>query len=232
MKLKDLEKLREKHDVIFVLVEKSANSETSKTFGHAAKSLFSRASYFQVNEVTNAAKMYSIPKTPSLICLKDDTTRIYEGSLESVDAIREWILKEQYPALVKLEDHNAREVLMGENMIVLGLLNPESDDFNNMKSRMKHFSQEYLKLKRGGKTFYRDSIKRDVIFAWLDAVKWSGYAEKAYGAPKSRLPKFVMVDAKESEYFEYDTNGLYIKMDMDEILETLDAIQHNELHVI
>src|SRR5690242_16581711 len=89
--------------------------------------MFAHAHYLQTTEVTDADKKYGLKgHVPALLCLKDNSTLMFDGSLESLEAIRAFIEKNQYPALITLHDGNARDILMGDKTVVLGLMDPTS----------------------------------------------------------------------------------------------------------
>lgn len=219
--LDEIDDLRKKHEVFYVLVEASSDSDIARLYETVAKAMFSHAVYFQVLDVAAIRAKFGLTKTPAILCFKDDTNLVYDGAFTAVEGLRDWIQHTKYPALIELDDHNARDILLEDKMVVLALVDPNTNAFNKeaMRTTAKRFKE---KLLISGK-------EREVVFAWIDAIKWGTYVEKAYGTSKTDLPKIVVVDALESEYYDTDLEGQHLSYTSESLSGLFHAIQHGEL---
>jgi hypothetical protein len=228
VKQAELTKLKASHDVFYLLVDQDKKSHISRNFELIARGLLSRLSFYHISADAALVKAeLKLAQLPSLVVFKDDTFKVYGKDMEDHKTMREWIVSEQYPALITLDDANARDLLMGENLVVLALLNPEADTFAQKKDTFYKVALEYKKRLEQGTVYVH--AHQHVIFVWLDAIKWGGYAERAYRITTDDLPRIILVEPKESEYVDLNQDGHTISFEQLDVLTTLEAVQRGQI---
>ncbi|RKP13222.1 thioredoxin-like protein [Piptocephalis cylindrospora] len=219
----ELHRLLTEHDVIFVYIEEEektdgdgaksgASSPSKKAVELASRPYFEHAHFAHIHEDVGSVKAeYSITHLPALLVLKDGGHKSYSGPLEESERVKDWIEVEKYASLITLTDQNARDILKGSGlMVVLGLLDPEADNFARRRDALKSIALHYRKdhpLHVHSEREGEGEETNRVLFAWLNAVKWENYADRAYGVGPADIPAIILVQPEEEEYWDEDAQG-------------------------
>lgn len=238
----ELRHLITEHDVVFAYIEEEGEEEKGERGGAkvsssiakkavelAARPYFEHAHFSHIGkEIDSIKKEYEISSFPALMVLKDGVQKVYSGSLEDSSQVKAWIEVEKYASLITLSDHNARDILKGTGvMVVLGLLDPEAENFSRRRNALKDIALDYRRdhpLRAPDEEATQEGINR-VLFAWLDAVKWESYAERAYGIGPADIPALILVQPEEEEYWDEDAQGAKIQFSRGPLLGVLKDAQ-------
>ncbi|RKP25336.1 hypothetical protein SYNPS1DRAFT_28928 [Syncephalis pseudoplumigaleata] len=238
------------HDVFYLMSGVPANDQANTVYNTLTRSLFSLATYYRT---TDAALMQQLklPGQPRFSVYKDGRMIAYTGSLTDKAAMRAFIERHRYPALIPIDVNNSQEMLGedGENWVVLGLLAPKRAGFERSKAELKAAALEFKRQqqqqqqqasshagedkKDAGEDDLDDArlSSSDVVrFAWLDATNYVSYVSGAFGIQDAALPTYVILHRKDSEYFDSDTGGEAFHLTKNNILANLDAARAHQLH--
>ncbi|KAI8584780.1 hypothetical protein K450DRAFT_217988 [Umbelopsis ramanniana AG] len=134
---------------------------------------------------------YEIGELPASIILKGKhkfvhASNNYDNTPENRRAVQTWVQKEKFPIVNEIGLNNAEEILKSDHLVAFALFNGDKD-LNSQKKEFKTMTEAWLD--KGNKN-------SNILFAWLDGVKWSDYVNKVFGIKKSDLPRIVIADAK------------------------------------
>ncbi|KAI9290092.1 thioredoxin-like protein [Umbelopsis sp. AD052] len=150
---------------------------------------------------------YEIGELPASIILKGKhkfvhASNNYANTLENRNAVQTWVQKEKFPIVNEIGLNNAEEILKSDHLVAFALFNG-AKDLNSQKKEFKTMTEAWLD--KGNKN-------SNIIFAWLDGVKWSDYVNKVFGIKKSDLPRIVIVDPKNARFYPKDVDGRMLTM--------------------
>ncbi|KAL2919305.1 hypothetical protein HK105_200948 [Polyrhizophydium stewartii] len=143
---------------------------------------------------------------PVLVAVRDGglDRSVYEGSFSgdgaSRTALRDWIMKERFPLVTKLDSSTQSEILEGGKTVALALVDPNTPEGKS--------SLAYL---RGSARFWKTDVdhplKDKVKFAWMDASLYAEYIKSVYGVKRDELPRFVVATPKTEQYYDAFATG-------------------------
>jgi hypothetical protein len=136
---------------------------------------------------------YEIGELPASIILKGKHKFVYSSNNyadtpENTRAIQTWVQKEKFPIVNEIGLNNAEEILKSDHLLAFALFNGDKD-LDKQKKEFKTMTEAWLD--KGNKN-------SNILFVWLDGVKWSDYVKKVFGIKKSELPRIVIADPKVS----------------------------------
>jgi Thioredoxin-like domain len=134
---------------------------------------------------------YEIGELPASIILKGKhkfvyASNNYANTPENRRAVQTWVQKEKFPMVNEISLNNAEEILKSDHLVAFALFNG-GKDLDSQKKEFKTMTEAWLD--KGNKN-------SNILFAWLDGVKWSDYVHKVFGIKKSDLPRIVIADPK------------------------------------
>ena len=229
IEIEELAELRRKFEAFFVLVESNEESTAVTSFTNTAKAFFAKSHFFHIRAVELAKPLLGIQSAPAVVVVKDGSQKVYDKDLADEAALKAWILKERFPALVTLDDDNARDILLGDKYVVLGMLEPNLARFSTYRDALNDAAKLFVKRREKNSVYIKPG--RDVAWAWLDVSKWSNYAERAFNVKASDVPTIVIVDAKDDEYFDVDLEGRRFGYeDPERLIRIVEDVQRDVLH--
>lgn len=145
-----------------------------------------------------AARHLGLTSLPAAMILKDGTRYTYPSSsfaFEDRLILKAWVKKERFPVLVTIEADNWEELLRGDKLVVLGILdsrNPKS--LEGQKELLRAAAMKWKDVEELRKTTVKvKSLKsKDVQFAWLDGAKAARYVRKTYGVREKEMPAIII----------------------------------------
>ncbi|CAG8543811.1 2661_t:CDS:10 [Acaulospora colombiana] len=226
----DLDKAKENDEVIYVyLYDEKTPSRFLRNMKILSRSFFSTKFYSSKDK--KLVETLKVDKLPTLVVLKDSLQKNYlsesSGDFSDIGALKKWVRSEKYPLVPEMNSENYEDILSGDGLIVLGVLQPTGDEaFTKTKDSLKEAARLYYK-----QTGEPNDSKNDksVTFAWLDGVKWSDYISGIYGLKSKDLPAILIVDPKSSEYYDTSITGRKISFESRQLLETIDDAKAKHL---
>ncbi|CAI2175982.1 2280_t:CDS:10 [Funneliformis geosporum] len=222
---KDLDRIRKLDDVLFIyLYDDKTPHNILKNIRGLSRSFFSVK--FYSSRDSNLTAQLKVDKLPALIVLKDEFQKSYPYTSIELFTKREnlkgWIQSEKYPLVPAMDSENYEDILGGDRLVVLGVLDPsEGTKYIKAKKNLKNTAKLYYQqIKEEGGS----EDGRRVIFAWLDGTRWKDYIYGVYGLQKSDLPTVLIADPVSNEYF--DTTRLGDKLTLSNQGQLLESI-HN-----
>ncbi|CAG8455894.1 18158_t:CDS:10 [Acaulospora morrowiae] len=217
----ELDEAKETDDVLFIyLYDESTPLEFLRTMKTLSRSFFSLKFYSSKDK--NLAKVLKVESTPALIVLKDDMQKTYPAKspddFTNLDALRKWIRSEKYPLVPEMDSENYEDILSGDRLVVLGVLQPnEVENFTRNKESLKKAAKIHQQTKKDGGS----DDDRSIMFAWLNGNRWTDYIYNVYGKSIKDIPVVLIVDLKSSEYYDATKTGEKISFESNQLLETI-----------
>ncbi|KAJ3044107.1 hypothetical protein HDV00_003211 [Rhizophlyctis rosea] len=196
---------------------KDTSKEKLNAFLEAARSVRSSASvYVTPDPAAYSSLALNANQFPLLVAAKDNGQDIvsYTGDLTIPDHIRSFIMSNRLPLVPQLTSENQDEIMSGDNLVVLLVLDPLKP------GREAAFSE----LRAAAKVWKDKEDVRKVVFAWLNGKKWNKYVNRVYGLSEAALESIIITDPKNDAFFDVDMVGRKISVDKQVLLSTVAGV--------
>ncbi|KAI8826836.1 thioredoxin-like protein [Fimicolochytrium jonesii] len=200
------------------------HSDALKAFKTVATNFRNDARFYVTIDSAANTLLKPPPGNPHLLALKDngETTIPYIGDYHNTDSsrlyMRQFIAAHRYPRVTHLDANNQEEILGGDRLVVMAVIEPSSARRTSINNALKDASRAWAKKEEAEK------LHDLVVFTWLDGVKWENYVERVYGLNRGMLPALVISDPKEDKYYDTDKTGRSIGFDKESLLAAIDEI--------
>lgn len=150
---------------------------------------------------TDEVLLENLKMTKSLAAFKDGKKFEYEGEFVK-DNVHSWMKIMQYPQIVEIDEFNSVDILSGEMLVLLALLDPsESVMYERSQSKLKDFSS---------------NAPSNLIISYIDAVKFKNYLSTSFGT--FQTPFYIIFDPKK-EMFYANSQGKPIASFVDDVFK-------------
>ncbi|KND03453.1 protein disulfide-isomerase domain [Spizellomyces punctatus DAOM BR117] len=189
-----------------------------------AKALRNEASFFVTPDSAARELFKAPPSGPYLFAVKDhgDTLIRHTGDLDDTLAarqyIRQFVLDNRYPRVLHLDSDNQEQVLGGDKLVVMAIIDPSSPRSGSVLKTLKDSSIAWSKKEK------EENMHNLVVVTWLDGVKWHNYIERVYGISQDQLPTLIIADPKEDKYYDTDKGGRGIGFEKESLLQNINDI--------
>ncbi|KAI8999808.1 thioredoxin-like protein [Gaertneriomyces semiglobifer] len=180
---------------------------------------------FYITPDPEARKLLKVPGVQHhLIAVKDHGAKFvtYQQPLVADSAlvpyIRQFVLDNRYPRIVHLDSGNQEEILGGEKVVVLAVIDPADSRRSSIMKKLTALSIAWDKKEAD------ENLHNVVTFAWLDGVKWRQYVERVYGLHPKDFPVVIVADPKEDTYYTTDKSGKALDFEENMLVQALDEI--------
>ncbi|KAJ1332141.1 hypothetical protein BSLG_008960 [Batrachochytrium salamandrivorans] len=198
----------EKGDVAFFFVYDAAVTDhvPFRVFQSVAKTVKPFAKLYVSPELRSYKMLHLKNNGPTLIAIRDAglDNSVYTGGFTSDSAsrtaLRDWIMKERFPLVTKLEASTQTDIMEGNRLIALAIIDP---NLPSGQSSLAHFRNSAKFWKKEAPAADVDRVK----FAWIDAVQYQAYIFSVYSVKPMDLPVFVVANPATEEYFDQFANG-------------------------
>ncbi|KAJ3191426.1 hypothetical protein HK101_007720 [Irineochytrium annulatum] len=208
-------------------------------FSHVALSLRGQVDIFVCPDTRAFAELAQDKNdSPVLMSIRDGATDIrpFRSSLDlktdgSRTNLRNWILEHRQPLVGQLDKKTSEQVLGGDKLVVLGILNPTSQSFESAPAFqekigvLRDAARAWTKKLEGGGAGRRDFV----TFVWLNGAENSQYIQRVYKLQVKDLPRLVIVDPKMDEYYDVTNGGKLLEFEKDSLMESLQKVINGEL---
>ncbi|KAG1045256.1 hypothetical protein G6F43_011304 [Rhizopus delemar] len=216
----ELEKYVKTKDVSLVYL--SNNKEIPELIERAARTYMNTVSFY-ATEDANVFKAYSVGYSdlPAVMVLKDGKQKMYtahdfKDTESNEKTLFDWIEKEQYPLVSKLNPSNYQSILEGKKPVVLNIINAQD-------------TVSQTRFHKAAIAWDRSSQGDGAIFAEMDHAMWGQYVRDKFNVEHNNVPKIVIYNTATSEYFDKDVKGVELSSENPEgiylILENLDRLR-------
>ncbi|KAI8388211.1 uncharacterized protein BYT42DRAFT_611280 [Radiomyces spectabilis] len=209
----------EKENIVFALVHRENQDEkVQELVSQIAPRFLDHITFYTTTDAkTRTSLGLSSVDLPVAVIVnqKDQLQIVYPHDLSDKDALSLWIDQHKYGLVTELTAANSNEILQSDRLVAVGVMHPE-----DTSSQAKFHDMAYQA--------HKASLPVS-MFAQLDSVRWSTYAQKAYGLSGSKIPGIVIVDHAHKQYFNGDAQGNPFSLDHPEAvvksLENISALQ-------
>lgn len=148
---------------------------------------------------------YSIPagSGPILLTIKDHSSskasfKLPIDALASQQVIQTYLERNKFPTLTELSMDNYVSVMKNPSnpLVVLAGLDAGGEDGPapvTLEGQVKKLREISLAWANGGESKDKE---REVVFVWMDAVRWGKWLKSMYSIKKDSLPGVVVADHK------------------------------------
>ncbi|KAJ3087727.1 hypothetical protein HK102_010427 [Quaeritorhiza haematococci] len=237
----EIAKLQKSKEVAFFYLydAKTRYMDALELFMDVSKSLRSSASFYISPDPAAFSLLKATPsKSPALVCVKDfgRDTYVYDGSLVSMgestkQQISDWVIRNKHPLLPQLDSHNSEEILGSDKVVALAIVDAKLQmQTDGIKEAMRMAARKWSNGLGGnaGKKFAKGAAD-DVIFAWLDGVKWAQYVGRVYGLQGKDLPALIVANPKDDEFYDVDSEGRALRLEADAVVATVEDVLAGKL---
>lgn len=135
---------------------------------------------------------------PATIIVKDGTFYVY--GKQDIRDVGTWIENERHALVTRVLPHNSNRVLRGEDVVVLGIFDPEDAQSESKLRVLANIYKE--KMKEGN-----SHALKNFVFAQLNGKTYGNYVSKVYGIHSNTMPAVVVSDPKKQVYYDKHENG-------------------------
>ncbi|KAI9475670.1 MAG: hypothetical protein EXX96DRAFT_574157 [Benjaminiella poitrasii] len=204
----NLDEVLKMHDVNVVYVQSADEANNQLSLLEQLAPSFMETIPFYTTRDPKTAHRFNLRESdlPAVVLVKDGGYQVY--SERKVENISPWILQERNPLVTRILPHNSNRILKGDQVVVLGIMNPD-DTASETKLR------EMSKL-------CRDQHGKDVMFAQLDGKVFGHYVSRVYGIQSNTMPALVVLDSKQEIYYDRAANKKKFSFDQpEEVVKSL-----------
>ncbi|ORZ02631.1 thioredoxin-like protein [Syncephalastrum racemosum] len=220
--------LRNKDSVAFVYLYTEVQDAATELLQHVALECMEGVTFYSSQDA-HAIRQFNLAPTdlPAALIVKDGSHIIYPSHQFSntpkvQDALTAWVQSEKFPLVSQVGPGNAPELLQGNRMVVLGVINEQD---TGSKAKFRTMAETYNKKQKA-----QPAASERVLFAEIDGSTWGDYVRTAYSVPRKRIPAIVVLDPANYRYFNHDAEGNKFLLDQPElILQVLRDIRENKL---
>ncbi|KAI8592673.1 thioredoxin-like protein [Geranomyces variabilis] len=229
--------LAEKEVAFFLLSDPQAKKDSGflTAFQSVASSMRNDASfYISPDPAARAALLKSPTAGPTIVCVKDNGARQVVFPGESIGASAQasraelvrFVKSNRYPRVLQLDADNQEEILGGDRLVVIAVVDPAKRDprvgLSSVLKTVKDAAIQWEQHERAQK------LNDLVVFTWLDGGKWASYVERVYGLYAPQLPSIIVADPKEDRYFSTDNAGRAIAFAPESIIQIINEVLDDE----
>ncbi|RUS28281.1 hypothetical protein BC938DRAFT_482072 [Jimgerdemannia flammicorona] len=223
----DLTRIEKEKEIFFVYVyDNLTPEENMRTISNTARAFINQVPFYTTSDPI-VAKSLGVVTPPAALILKDGRQHTYPAAsflFEDRLILKAWVKKEKFPALVGLTADNSEEILRGDRLVILSVLDTSKPQpFATQKELMKEAALKWKEIEEKEKRKAAVKNRKEVQFAWLDGVKWESYVKRVYGIRAKNLPALVITKPQDDEYFVRDRNNELLNLESDLIQAIIDA---------
>ncbi|KAI8912178.1 thioredoxin-like protein [Powellomyces hirtus] len=215
-------------EVSFFLVHdpRTMPKKVIESFAAVAAGMRHSASFY-VTPDDSARTLLRAPSTgPALLAIKDngDLTIEHSHPLTTPSArseIRHFVSQHRHPRVLHLDADNQEEILGGDRLVVIAVIDPAVESARGSKSVLKTLKTTAVAWTEKEKA---ERLHDLVVFTWLDGSKWAAYVERVYGLTPSQLPTLIIADPKEDAYYDTDNAGRAIAFGTESLVQTINEV--------
>lgn len=135
---------------------------------------------------------------PATVIVKDGTFYVY--GKKDIRGIDTWIENERHALVTRVLPHNSNRILKGQNVVVLGIFDPED---TQSESKLRLLATIYKeKMKESN-----NQVLDNYVFAQLNGKTYGNYVGKVYGIQSHTMPALVVSDPTKQVYYDKHANG-------------------------
>lgn len=147
---------------------------------------------FYTTDDYHALRLFNLAPTdlPTALISKDGKhikypSHSFANTEQTQSSLTAWIQKEKFPLVSEVGPGNAEEILRGEHMVVLAVINKEDE---SSYEKFKAMAEDHSRHQKAS------SSLGHVLFARLEGRAWGDYARRAYSIPPNVRPAVIIVD--------------------------------------
>ncbi|KAL1932360.1 hypothetical protein VTP01DRAFT_9416 [Rhizomucor pusillus] len=222
-----LENVLKEDPVAFVYIHKDGTDSAMDLLQDVAKKFLDGIIFYTTDDY-HALRLFNLAPTdlPTALISKDGKhikypSHSFANTEQTQSSLTAWIQKEKFPLVSEVGPGNAEEILRGEHMVVLAVINKEDE---SSYEKFKAMAEDHSRHQKAS------SSLGHVLFARLEGRAWGDYARRAYSIPPNVRPAVIIVDPINSRLFNHNAQGAMFAVDNPEMLRSaLRDIADNKL---
>lgn len=207
----NLQEIFKQRDVNFVhVVDPSTNVDEISFLETIAPGFMETLPFYTTKDKKTALRFNLNPSDlPASVIVKDGTFHLFKSDIKDLAS---WLINESQPLVTRVVPNNSRNILKGNQLVVLGITDPEDVDAE-------------WKLREIAKIYRDEQGGKDVTFAQLDGKKWGKFITRVYGIQSNKLPALVVLDPKSELYYDHHADQKKFSFENpDEILSSIKVL--------
>lgn len=127
--------------------------------------------------------------------------------------LQAWVLENRLPLVPELAAHNQKDLTTAKYLFIMLLdtdAKPDLEKLAGLKQDVKIWQEKYP--------------KSEVRFSWLDAMKYTTYAEKVYGIKPADLPAYVITYPTDEIYYYQNVDGSEYSFQRESMFQSIEDV--------
>ena len=221
MNLAEFEVARDEKDAFFVYLH--AQYQETDSVERASRRFLATATFFVSTDPQLVSRL-GVRSLPALVAVQNAELGIYQGDLNSHEALVKWISEHQAPFFAELDSANSAEVLSTEDLVVVLIAEASKSSFQlRARPEVTKAAVQFYKERQQGLQ------KEKVRFVWLNAEKWASFAARLYDLAPEMLPAVVVTRPGDNVYFDRQPGGERVRVDSKEILTFVRSVAEGKI---